>query len=228
MSTRGEESFIRMPLFGAWLYDSLMRNRAIEVQFREIAQDITSKISKGRILDIGTGPGKLLIEVHRLNPAIELFGLDISEAMIQQAKKKLSGIKADLRAGNIRKTGYESEFFDLITCTGSFYLWDEPVESLEEIHRILKPGQSAYLYETYKDIDQNEFKAALRENLKKENLIRRIIPPLFLKKQINMTYRTDEVHEIVKKTRFAESYEIENISLSGMPIWIRIKLGKSP
>jgi ubiquinone/menaquinone biosynthesis C-methylase UbiE len=227
MNSRGEESFINMPRFGARLYDSLTRTRAIQVQFREVAEDLNSRISKGRLLDIGTGPGKLLLEVQKLNPSIELFGLDISEAMIKQAKKNLAGIQADLRAGNIRRTDYESDFFDLVTCTGSFYLWDEPVECLEEIHRILKSGQSAYLYETYKDINEDEFERALRQNLKKENLIRRIITPIFLKRQINMTYRIDKVHEIVRNTRFSESCDIERMTIAGLPLWMRIKLIKS-
>ncbi len=91
-----------------------------------------------RLLDVGTGPARLLLEVHRLNPHIALFGLDISHAMVELATKNLSGMNAQIRLGNIRATHYDSDFFDFVTCSGSFYLWDNAVEGLEETYRILR------------------------------------------------------------------------------------------
>jgi len=226
MRNRGEHSFINLPRFGASLYDRMTQSRAIKAQFREIAQDLVSRVSHGRLLDIGTRPGRLLIEIHKMNSDIELFGLDVSASMIGAARKNLTGIKTDLRQGNIRSTSYESDFFDIITCTGSFYLWEYPVESLEEIFRILKEGQSAYLYETYKDFDRIELKKALRANLKNEQLLLRLITPFFLKKQLKMTYKSGEVAEIIEQTRFAGNYKLDMIILAGLPIWMRIELRK--
>ena len=131
MSSKGEGSFVNLPRFGARLYDSLTQTRPIEALFKEVGQYVASKIRHGRLLDVGDGPGRLLFEIYRLNPEIELFGLDISDSMVQLAKKNLSGIRADLRQGNICSTNYESNFFDVVTCTGSFYLWNHPKECLE-------------------------------------------------------------------------------------------------
>lgn len=227
MSSRGEENFVNLPGFGARLYDSLTQTRAIQVQLGEIARDLVSRFDRGRLLDIGTGPGRLLLEIHKLNPAIELFGLDIAASMIQVAMKNLSGIRVDLRQGNIRHTDYESNFFDTVTCTGSFYLWDHPEECLEEIFRILKAGQSAYLFETHQEFNHRAFQEALRTNLRQENLLRRLITPYFLKRQLKMTYRIGEVVTIVRHTSFAHSYTIEKIALAGLPVWLRITLTKN-
>lgn len=226
MRNRGEASFINLPRLGASLYDRMTQSRAIKAQFREIAQDLVSRVSHGRLLDIGTGPGRLLVEIHKMNSGIELFGLDVSDSMIEEARKNLMVIKADLRQGNIRSTSYESDFFDIVTCTGSFYLWEYPEECLEEIFRILKEGQSACLYETYKDFDSIELKKALRANLKNERLLLRLITPFFLKKQLRMTYKSDEVVDIIEHTRFAGNYKLDKIILAGLPIWMRIELRK--
>jgi len=226
MKNRGEASFINLPRFGVILYDRMTQSRAIKAQFRDIAQDLVSRVSRGRLLDIGTGPGRLLIEIYKLNSDIELFGLDVSSSMIEEARKNLTGIKADLRHGNIRRTSHESNFFDIITCTGSFYLWEYPAESLEEIYRILKEGKSAYLYETYKDFDRIELKKALQVNVKNERLLLRLITPFFLRKQLKMTYKSDEVVEIIEQTRFAGNYKLDKIILAGLPIWMRIELKK--
>ena len=224
--SRGEDNFLNLPGFAARLYDSLVQSNATRLQYQEIAQDLISKIEKGRLLDIGTGPGYLLLEIHKLNPSIELYGLDISTAMVDQASRNLAGIRVDLHQGNIRATEYESEFFNLITCSGSFYLWDSPVEGLDEIHRILKGGRSAYLYETYRDIDEKIFREKMRENLKGENLIRRMLTPRFFIKQLGMTYEKKEIKEIVKKSRYANSYRIDDLTIVRLPVWLRIELKK--
>jgi ubiquinone/menaquinone biosynthesis C-methylase UbiE len=100
-------------------------------------------------LDIGTGHGRLLLEISKLNPKVELYGIDISEKMSECARINLSNINIDLKLGNINHTNFDNEFFDIITCTGSFYLWNTPIEGLNEIFRILKPNKTAILFETY-------------------------------------------------------------------------------
>lgn len=225
--SRGEEDFAHFPGIAARLYDSLARTKPLQTQYEEIAQDLVSRVTHGRLLDIGTGTGRLLMEIHALNPDIELFGLDISHFMIQQARKNVTGIKASLCQGTIQHTPYKDDFFDIVTCSGSFYLWDHPEECLEEIYRILKEGESAYLFETHKNFDANEFRKALETNLEKENIFFRLLSPIFLKKQVKMTYRIREFEEIITRTRFVESYTIEKIRLGGLPIWLRITLTKT-
>jgi SAM-dependent methyltransferase len=168
------------------------------------------------------------MEIYRLNPHLELFGLDISASMIKVARNNLQDIRADLRVGSIRHTDYESDFFTVVTSVGSFYLWDYPEESLEEISRILKKGESAYLFEVYKDIDETEYRDALRKNLRQLDWARRLVGPVALRKSLKMSYRTEEFVRIIEKTSFAGSYTIEKIELSGLPMWVRITLKKMP
>jgi ubiquinone/menaquinone biosynthesis C-methylase UbiE len=225
-TSRGEDSFVNLPAFAAKLYDSMMQGDATKMQYKEIARDLVSRMENGRLLDIGTGPGHLLREIHNLNPNIQLYGLDISSSMVEQASSNLADIAVDLQCGNIRATDYESDYFDLVTCSGSFYLWDDPIESLEETYRILKLGAPAYLYETYRDIDKRKLSPKMKENLKNDNLIRKLLAPRFFIKQIGMTYTRKEITEIIEKTKFIKSYTIEEITIYNLPAWLRIKLQK--
>lgn len=227
MSDRGEGSFAHFPKIAAKMYDRLMRLKQIEIQISEIAKDLLSKIEKGRLLDVGTGHGRLLAEIFSKNSSIELYGLDISKAMLSVANNNLKEISVNLQQGNIKESPYESNFFDLVTSTGSFYLWNQPIESLEEIFRILKPNCSAILYETHKDYNLEELNRILKLNLKGEGFIVRKLSPKFLKKQLKMTYSIEEVVEIIKQTPFAKVHEIQKITLANLPIWIRIKLSKT-
>ena len=197
---------------------------SIQRQHHEIAVDLTSNIETGRVLDVGAGPGYLLEEIHCLKPGIELHGLDISPAMIELARKRLGNVYADLRVGDIRKTEYPDGCFDIVTSTGSLYLWDEPEKGLTEIYRILKSGGSAFIFETYRDHDEQKVLKAIQDNLRNENWLRRVISPRFLMQQFQMTYTTSDVTEIIKKTPFANNFFVEKIVLGGLPAWLRIQL----
>jgi len=226
MTDRGERNFSHLPGFAARMYALLTKTRAIQLQHQEIAQRLARQMQAGRLLDIGTGPGFLLREVYNLNRGIELCGLDISDAMVALARKNLSDLHVDIRPGNIQKTEYEDGYFDLVTCTGSFYLWDEPVASLNEMYRILKPGCAAVLFESYRDYDEAALKQVLRQNLRQEPLLRRMISPFFLKKQLRMTYSVEETTRIIQQTCFAESFDIERVTIANLPVWMCITLRK--
>ena len=226
MKTRGESYFIGLPRFGARLYDRFLNVEPIQARIPEIAHDLVPRTEGGKLLDVGTGPGRLLVEINRLNPDLDLFGLDISASMIKVARNNLQNIPANLQVGSIQHTNYDSNFFSIVTCSGSFYLWDYPEESIEEIYRILKEGQSAYLFEVYKDINKEECQIALKNNLRQLNWIRRLFGPFAIRESIKKSYRIEDITKIIKKTSFASSFSLEKIKLSGIPMWVCITLKK--
>ena len=227
MKTRGEHQYINMPSFGAKLYDNLTSVKGVNKGFEEIADFIDKKLEQGKILDIGTGPGRLLYEINKKNPSFNLFGLDISKSMIDVARQNLKSVKdVDLRVGNIVNTEFQSDYFDSILSTGSFYNWDRPIEGINEIFRILKSGRTAYIFESTKDYDKTLLKSRLKNNLEGYNFFRRLFSKHFLDKQLRMTYSNNEFDEIIKQTKFKDSYKIEQIELGNLPIYIRLDLQK--
>jgi SAM-dependent methyltransferase len=55
--------------------------------YRNVALEVTSKVSSGLIIDIGTGPGYLPFEITWLAPDLEIIGIDISPAMVKMLKR---------------------------------------------------------------------------------------------------------------------------------------------
>lgn len=156
MKTRGEKQYINLPILAARLYDNLTSVKGINKSFEEISLFVDDHVKQGRLLDIGTGPGRLLYEIHKNTPNLDLFGLDISASMLRIARKNLKNIEnLDLRIENVSQTDYPDDCFDMVINSGSFYNWDKPVEGINEIYRILKLGQSAYIFETYKNFNKS-------------------------------------------------------------------------
>jgi ubiquinone/menaquinone biosynthesis C-methylase UbiE len=198
----------------------------MRIQFQEIARELLTRVNRGRLLDVGTGHGRLLREISTLNPDIELHGLDISSAMVRRAAKNLAGLKVDLRVANICSTGYEADFFDLVTCTGSFYLWSQPLAGLQEIYRILVPGGSAHLFEPNADTPEADL-GKIRVVLQRETFLRRLIGPHFIMRAVRMGLRLRQLRSVFDDSPFRKNYSIERITLGGLPIWLHITLNKA-
>jgi ubiquinone/menaquinone biosynthesis C-methylase UbiE len=227
MKTRGEKQYIKMPAFAARLYDNLTSVKGISKSFEEIADFIGTVMKEGKLLDVGTGPGRLIVEISKKNPGLDLYGLDISASMLAVARKNIRSIKrVDLQVGSIAKTEYADDFFSCIVSTGSFYNWDKPVEGLNEIFRILKPGKTAYIFDTQRDYNRKLLRQRLAENLKDYSFIRKNISGFFLKRQLRMTYSIPELHAIMDQSKFCKSYAIHEVVLGNLPIYVRTELRK--
>lgn len=214
-----------MSYFAASLYDKLSENNGMKSGFAKIAKRIAGQMQTGKLLDVGSGPGRLLLEIKNQAPQLEVYGLDISKAMLKLAKKRV-GAEADLKLGNITASDYPNDFFDCVVSSGSFYNWDNPVEGLNEIYRILKPGQTAYIYETTREYDPELLNINLQENLVNAGLVRWFLSPLFLKRQLKMTYTVPEFKELLMKSNFKNSFTLERDVLGSLPIYVRMELRK--
>jgi ubiquinone/menaquinone biosynthesis C-methylase UbiE len=226
MTSRGEERFGRLSALGAASYQRLMAGPG-QRQTTVFAQDCAARLKAGRLLDVGTGPGRALRELRRLSPDVELYGLDVSAAMLDLARRNLAGIAVDLRQGSIAHTGYADGFFDLVTCTKSFYLWDDPAAGLAEIHRILKPGGAALLFESTRDYDPAVLARQLREGMRTDGPFKRAVIRAALGRQLRETYSNREILDIVERTPFHGSCRLEPIP-GVLCIWVRVTLSRQP
>jgi methylase of polypeptide subunit release factors len=59
----------------------------LQEEYRKLANKTASIIQEGKLLEIGPGPGYISIEIAKLLPKMEIIGLDISDTMIEIAKR---------------------------------------------------------------------------------------------------------------------------------------------
>ncbi len=98
---------------------------------------IRMAISAGEsLLDVGCGTGTLLREVVG---GVRLAGVDLSIAMIARARSSV-GPAALLAVADAERLPFERASFDVIVFCSSFHFFPSPVEALEEVRRVLRPG----------------------------------------------------------------------------------------
>ena len=96
--------------------------------------------TKGKLLDIGTGSGKL-IQILSNENGIDCIGVDTNPEMLAEAKVKLRSIKAELiEITPNEKLPFENKSFDYITiCSVLFHLKKEDIDNmLLDSYQLLK------------------------------------------------------------------------------------------
>lgn len=140
-----------IPWPGSALYNALSGTSIFLRHYELVAHDVAQYGARGSILDIGTGPGQLLLAMREAIPETKLVGVDISSAMVAQAQGNLERygpnhqIKVLVAGAN--ELPFKDEAFGGVVSTGSLHHWKDPLRALSEVYRVLKPGGYALMYD---------------------------------------------------------------------------------
>jgi ubiquinone/menaquinone biosynthesis C-methylase UbiE len=218
--------------FAAWTQNLVARRREESGLYRDYAAQLP-RLDSGRLLDIGTGSGLMLKDVHDIMPQVELFGLDLSANSIRVARRNLAGMSVDLRVGSIEHAPYDDGLFDVATCQSSMSYWQNPVACFDEIYRILKPGGRAVLFEPQKDIDVDVAVATIRAQLADASPLRRwaagALNSFALRRGQRVglrLYSVQELQALAQRSRFDANYSVEPATIQNLAIFVRISLLK--
>ena len=143
----------RMVLVGrhAALYDQLM-TRALGWLYRSVANRVLATLPHGAdVLDVGTGPGRLLVELATRRPDIHLTGIDPSADMVGHANRRLEkaalAIPGDIRVASAESLPFPDEAFDAVVSTLSSHHWADPAAAVAEQARVLRPGGVLWIFD---------------------------------------------------------------------------------
>jgi ubiquinone/menaquinone biosynthesis C-methylase UbiE len=144
-----------IPWPGSALYNLISTSGIFQRNYELVAGDILNYCSKGRLLDIGTGPGWLLLKLLQRCPTMNLVGIDSSAAMVAKARQNIadSGLAEaiEIKQGNADKIPFSDSTFDIVVSTWSIHHWKQPTQALNEIHRVLKADSFALIYDLTSD-----------------------------------------------------------------------------
>jgi ubiquinone/menaquinone biosynthesis C-methylase UbiE len=130
-------------------YDFMSR-RVVRRMYRRVAADIGQLAPAGAaVLDVGTGPGVLLLELGTLRTDLRLTGIDLSADMVTSARRNLAplGDRATAQVADVTKLPFPDQSFDLVVSSLSLHHWDHPETAVPELARVLRPGGRVYIYD---------------------------------------------------------------------------------
>jgi ubiquinone/menaquinone biosynthesis C-methylase UbiE len=102
-------------------------------------------IKRGKVLDIGTGSGRLAIELAKARGGdFEIIGLDISEDMLERARENAREAQVEDKIQFVLATAADLPFpdhsFDLVMSYASLHHWFQPGEVFNEAQRVTRNG----------------------------------------------------------------------------------------
>jgi len=200
----------RIPGVLASSYEKASR-MVIEGYYSQVADEVVSNIRQGTILDLGTGPGYLPIEIVKRAPDVGITGVDLSRKLIRMARSNAqkAGLSSRLsfEVGNSARLRFVDETFDMVISTGMLHSLKNPVNVLAEIYRVLKNGADAWIYDpanVTQYIDRKKWKASLN---RRERFFLWLFGLLGLHKPM-ATYRREQVIPILQAAGF-QKYRID-------------------
>tara|TARA_B100000767_G_C19605509_1_gene467546 strand:- start:191 stop:847 length:657 start_codon:yes stop_codon:yes gene_type:complete len=128
--------------------------------------------NENSILELGHGNCGHLDKLLSMAEEIKYFGLEISEAMLNEAKKYNSDKQAEFKLYDGEIIPYSNKSFDKILSVNTVYFWENPERLINEIERTLKPSgicvltyanknfmkNLPFVGQKFKLFDQNEIK----------------------------------------------------------------------
>jgi len=121
--------------------------------FRAIASDIAATASPAaKVLEVGCGPGHLSIRLAR-EYGLDVTGLDLDPAMIELASRNVAHASAARErpptfvVGDVAALPFDDATFDVVVSTLSMHHWSHPADGLREIHRVLRRGGRALIWD---------------------------------------------------------------------------------
>jgi len=106
------------------------------------------------VLDLGCGPGLMLLELRRALPRARLVGVDPSRDMLALARRVASESEAsgggaspafEVREGGGEALPVEDASVDVVTCRKVLHEFDDVEGALREVARVLRPGGALVL-----------------------------------------------------------------------------------
>ena len=137
-------------------YYNQMARRYMAFPCRRVLKRIVAKgIEKGRAIDVGTGPGIFPIFVTKAIPGIRFKGIDLSQIMVDLAKRNAReermADRIEFEVGSAYSLPVEDRSLDLVLCINTLHHLESPVDFFNEVARSLKEGGAFVIVDFHRD-----------------------------------------------------------------------------
>ncbi|REJ07944.1 class I SAM-dependent methyltransferase [Halobacillus trueperi] len=155
------------------------------------------------ILDMGTGPGYLSIQLANRTGA-RIHAVDINPAMHSIAKDEAdkAGLAENISfdINDVHNLSYDDNYADLIVSYSCLHHWEDVAQGLRECYRVLKPKGKIVILDTL-PVDKSHLKN-MKRNIKEDEYFR------FVQEAFDESYTFEEIEQFLEQAEITE-YTLE-------------------
>ncbi len=217
MANKGYKGLVVNGVIARW-YANITGHDLLEYQAlaRAIKENLTGPQT---ILEVASGPGYLSLELAK-EPQFDVVGLDVSNSFTEIARHKAleRHVSANFVRGDAAAMPFDDGMFDFVVCRAAFKNFSDPVQCLNEMHRVLRAGGAALIVDLRKGVTGS----AVDAYVKKMGLpmVNALFVAAGLKRFRRWAYSVDQMEHVAKKSRFS-TYHVDTT-----PMDFRLSLRK--
>lgn len=124
----------------------LMAGHGPEKRWEPAKREFFSHMGEGRILFLAIGTG---LDIAFFPEGRSILGIDISPRMLEVAKPRVDAYRGGLETQvmDVHDMPFEEASFDQVFTSCTFCSVPRPVEGLDALRRVLKPGGELHMFE---------------------------------------------------------------------------------
>lgn len=180
-------------------------------RFISLARRVADEVPRGSsVLEVAPGPGYFAVELAKLG-GYKITGLDISRTFVELARSHAAraGVEVDFRQGNASHMPFEDSTFDFLVCSAAFKNFTDPLQALEEMYRVLRPGGRALIIDLRKDATRRSINEAVDEmHVGAINSV--ITKATFRFMLLKRAYTKSDFEKLVEQTKFRSCDVVED------------------
>lgn len=124
--------------------------------------------ARGRMLDIGTGPGHIPVMLCRRVPECTILGIDLSGHMLEVARRNRTAAafdgRIDFRLVDAKRLPFADGAFDTVFSNTILHHIADPRPFLAEAWRVLRPGGAFLIRDLFRPADEATLERLVREH----------------------------------------------------------------
>lgn len=127
-------------------------NQSVNDEF--VRQALELAPPRGRVLDIGTGPGDIAVLLAQRAPGLEVLAIDLGEHMLKRARANVEraglGGRVTIAAADAKETGLPTGQFPMIVSNSLVHHIPEPEQLFLEIKRLAAEGGGLFIKDLHR------------------------------------------------------------------------------
>jgi ubiquinone/menaquinone biosynthesis C-methylase UbiE len=120
--------------------------------YGRVAADVAAAAPPGgTVLDAGCGSGRLVMEIAKRRPDLQIHGIDLERGMVdvasQHAQREGLGDRVRFTAVDLAKLPLPDNSIDMVVSTASLHHWTDVGAVIGSLNRVLRPGGHIWIYD---------------------------------------------------------------------------------
>lgn len=154
--------------------------------------------ASGRILDVGTGPAQMLLDLCRRPACDSVVGLDAAASMLKLGRRHLEAdgllSRARLICADAKRMPFPDQSFHAVMSNSILHHLPDPTPCLREVARVLQPGGVILLRDLHRPEDQAELDALVEQHARNDSDRQRAL----FRASLNAAFTCEEVIGLLK------------------------------